>query len=383
MNRDLYTDDHEKFRETVRKFVAREVVPKLSEWDANRLIGRDVWRSAGQLGLVGLPGPPEYGGGGVSDYRFRNVIQEELARACAGSLTSSFALQDDIVLPYFISLADAGQRDRWLPGLCTGELIGALAMTESGAGSDLKGIRTAANKVSGGWRLNGSKTFITSGSQADLIVVVARTSTSTDSAFSLMVVENGMEGFTRGRKLDKLGLHGQDTAELFFSDVFVPHDNLLGEEGQGMRELMAHLPMERLSIASTAIACADAAFFWTVDYVQNRYAFGQPIADFQNTRFVLAEIATELDVTRAYVDKAITAVGRGELTAVDAAKAKFWATDVQNRATDRLLQLFGGYGYMMEYPIARAFADARVQRIYGGTNEIMKHIIGREIVGRS
>jgi alkylation response protein AidB-like acyl-CoA dehydrogenase len=379
MDRGLYTEEHEVFRQAVQQFVAREVTPKLTQWDEDRIIGRDTWLAAGRQGLLGLGAPVEYGGGGVTDYRFRNVIQEELAKACAGALVSSFALQDDILLPYFVSLGTDEQKLRWLPGLCRGELIAAIAMTEPGTGSDLRGIRTTAREVDGGWRLDGAKTFITSGIQADLVVVVARTS---DDAFSLLVVEAGTEGFSRGRKLDKIGLAAQDTAELFFDDVFVPDANLLGVAGAGLKQLMIHLPMERLSIACSAIAAADAALSWALTYVQDRTAFGQPIADFQNTRFVLAEVSTELDVTRAYLDRAVLAVNAGELSATEAAKAKWWATDVQNRAIDRLLQLFGGYGYMREYPIARAFVDARVQRIYGGTNEIMKHIIGRELVGR-
>ena len=320
---------------------------------------------------------------GWSDYRFRNVIMEEFARVGANSLSASFALQDDILIPYFTGLATPDQRQRWLAPLCAGEMIAAIAMTEPGTGSDLKGIRTTGRKVEGGWRVDGAKTFITSGIQSDIVVVVTRTDPGGGSdGFSLLVVEDGMPGFSRGRKLDKIGLPAQDTAELFFDDVFVPAENLLGSVGGGFRQLMANLPLERLSIAANAIAGADAALTWTIDYVQSRHAFGQPVADFQNTRFVLAEVATELDVTRAYVDKAVLAVGAGTLTAVEAAKAKWWASEVQNRAVDRLLQLFGGYGYMREYPIAQAFQDARVQKIYGGTNEIMKEIIGRDIIGR-
>lgn len=383
MDRGLYIAEHEAFRGTVRRYLEREVLPFLDEWEENRLISRDAWLAAGKQGIVGLSGAAEYGGGGLTDFRFRNVIIEEFAKAGANSLSSSFSLQDDILIPYFVSLATPRQRERWLAPMSVGAAIAAIAMTEPGTGSDLRAIRTSAKKVDGGWLVNGAKTFITSGYQADLVVVVARTSPDAGSdAFSLFVVEDGTPGFSRGRKLRKVGLNAQDTAELFFDDVLVPADNLLGDEGAGFRQLMQHLPLERLSIAATAIASADAALGWTVEYVQQRHAFGQPIADFQNTRFVLAEVATELDVTRAYIDKAILAVGEGRLTAVEAAKAKSWATDVQNRAIDRLLQLFGGYGYMLEFPIARAFQDARVQRIYGGTNEIMKQIIARDLVGR-
>jgi alkylation response protein AidB-like acyl-CoA dehydrogenase len=383
LKRDLYATEHDAYRETVREFVQREVAGNMARWDQQRLIDRDVWQAAGRHGIIGLGGPEECGGAGLTDYRFRNVVLEELAEAGANSLSSSFALQDDILIPYLTSLADGYQRDRWLTPMCRGEKIAAIAMTEPGTGSDLKGIRTSARKADGGWRINGAKTFITSGMQSDLVVVVARTSPAGGSdGFSLLIVEDGMAGFSRGRKLDKIGLAAQDTAELFFDDVLVPPENLLGAEGGGLRQLMHHLPLERFSIAANAIASADAAFSWAVDYVQGRHAFGQPVADFQNTRFVLAEVAMELDVTRAYVDKCLFALNKGELTAVEAAKAKAWATDVQVRTIDRLLQLFGGYGYMLEYPIARAYQDARVQKIYGGTNEIMKVIIGRDIVGR-
>jgi alkylation response protein AidB-like acyl-CoA dehydrogenase len=383
LKRDLYTPEHDAYRETVREFVQREVTGNIASWDQQRLIDRDVWLAAGRHGIIGLGGPEECGGAGLTDYRFRNIVLEELAVAAANSLSSSFSLQDDILIPYLTSLADGYQRDRWLTPMCRGEKIAAIAMTEPGTGSDLKGIRTSAQKADGGWRINGAKTFITSGIQSDLVVVVARTSPAGGSdGFSLLIVEDGMAGFSRGRKLDKVGLVAQDTAELFFDDVLVPPQNLLGAEGGGFRQLMHHLPLERFSIAANAIASADAAFSWAVEYVQGRRAFGQPVADFQNTRFVLAEVAMELDATRAYVDKCLFALNKDELTAVEAAKAKAWATDVQVRAIDRLLQLFGGYGYMLEYPIARAYQDARVQKIYGGTNEIMKVIIGRDIIGR-
>jgi long-chain-acyl-CoA dehydrogenase len=383
MDRNLFTDDHEQYRLAVREFVAREVAPNLQKWNDDGLTGRDVWLAAGKHGIIGLSGPERYGGAGLEDYRYRVVVSEELARVGATSLQTGFGVQDDILIPYVTGLGTDEQKARWLPGMCAGELIMAVAMTEPGAGSDLKGIRTAGVKVDGGWRVTGSKTFITSGIQSALVVVVAKTDPAggTD-AFTLLVVEDGMPGFTRGRKLAKLGLAAQDTAELFFDDVVVPDENVLGVVGGGFRQLMRHLPLERLSIAVGAVAASDAALGWTLDYVNRREAFGEPIADFQNSRFVLAEIATELDVTRAYVDKAVLALNDGDLSAVDAAKAKLWATEVQNRTVDRCLQLHGGYGYMMEYPIARAYADARVQKIYGGTNEIMKEIIGRDLTGR-
>jgi alkylation response protein AidB-like acyl-CoA dehydrogenase len=382
MERNLYGEDHEAFRGAVRTFVEREVTPNLERWDEDRLTGRAVWLAAGRQGIVGLSGPEECGGAGLTDFRFRNVVIEELARVGAASLQSSFSLQDDILIPYFTTLATPEQRGRWLTPMCAGEMIAAIAMTEPGAGSDLRGLRTRADKVDGGWCVNGAKTFITSGIQSDVVVVVARTDPGgSSSGFSLLVVEDGMAGFTRGRKLDKIGLFAQDTAELFFDDVFVPAENLLGQEGGGLGYLMHHLPLERFAIAAAAMAMADAALAWTLDYVKDRMAFGQRVADFQNTQFVLAEVATELDVTRAYIDKCILSLGEGRLTAVEASKAKFWASDVQVRTIDRLLQLYGGYGYMSEYAIARAYRDARVQKIYGGTNEIMKHIIARDLVG--
>jgi long-chain-acyl-CoA dehydrogenase len=355
----------------------------LAKWDEDRITGRDVWLAAGRQGVIGLAGPEECGGAGLSDFRFRNVVIEEVAKVGAASLQSSFSLQDDILIPYFTSLATAEQRQRWLAPMCAGEKIAAIAMTEPQAGSDLRGIRTRADKVAGGWKINGAKTFITSGIQSDLVVVVARTDQAGGSGgFSLLVVEDGAAGFSRGRKLDKIGMLAQDTAELFFDDVVVPAENLLGVEGAGLRYLMQHLPLERFGIAAAAIAAADAAFDWTLSYVKQREAFGQRIADFQNTQFVLAETSTELDVTRAYLDKCVMALSDGKLNAVEASKAKAWATEVQVRTIDRLLQLHGGYGYMVEYPIARAYRDARVQKIYGGTNEIMKLIIGRDLVGR-
>jgi long-chain-acyl-CoA dehydrogenase len=383
MDRDLYTEDHEQYRKVVAEFVSREVAPHLEEWDENRATGREVWLAAGRQGIVGLSGPEEYGGPGLDDIRYRMIVCEELARVGAASLASSFGLQDDILIPYVAGLGNEEQKQRWLPKMCAGEMIMAVAMTEPGTGSDLKGVRTSGVQVDGGWTINGSKTFITSGIQADAVVVVTKTDPAggTD-AFTLLVVEEGMPGFGRGRKLDKLGLKAQDTAELFFEDVFVPEANVLGKVGGGFRQLMQHLPLERLSIAMMALAASDAALAWTVKYANEREAFGQPVSTFQNSQFTLADIATELDVTRAYVDKCALAFNAGTLTAVEASKAKLWATEVQNRAVDRCLQLFGGYGYMLEYPIAKAYLDARVQKIYGGTNQIMRQIIGRDLTGR-
>jgi alkylation response protein AidB-like acyl-CoA dehydrogenase len=383
VERTLYTQDHEDFRAVMREFVDREVTPHLQTWHENHSTGRDVWLAAGKQGIIGMTWDAEHGGSGLADYRFRMVVCEELARVGASALTTSFGLQDDILAPYVVSLGTPEQKLRWLPAMAAGEYIMAIAMTEPGTGSDLKGIRTSGRRVDDGWLVGGAKTFITSGIQADGVVVVAKTDPAggTD-AFTMFVVESGMAGFSRGRKLDKIGLAAQDTAELFFDNVFVPDANVLGTVGGGFRQLMHHLPMERLSIAAQASASAMAALDWTLAYTNSRHAFGRPIADFQHTRFVLAEVATEVDVLRIFVDHCILALNRGTLTAVDAAKAKWWASDLQNRILDRCLQLFGGYGYMLEYPIGRAYVDARVQMIYGGTNEIMKEIIGRDLTGR-
>jgi alkylation response protein AidB-like acyl-CoA dehydrogenase len=384
VKRGLYLEDHEAFRGVMRNFVEREVAPHVEAWDDQGLIGRNVWHAAGEHGILGLTASREYGGAGMlHDYRFRNVVQEELNWVFASSLNSGFSLQDDIAIPYIEALGTADQCNRWLPGMIAGDLIGAIAMSEPGTGSDLQGIATSAKKVDGGWLLNGSKTFITNGIQSDLIITVARTDPNGGPhGFSLLVVERGMEGFARGRKLKKLGLRAQDTAELSFENVFVPNENLLGAEGAGFIQVMSLLPLERLSIAAGAIAATDAALATTLAYTQQRTAFKQPISDFQTSRFKLADMSTEADVTRAFVDKAVLAYNEGDLTTIDASKAKLWATEVQNRVVDECLQMHGGYGYMLEYPISRAFQDARVQKIYGGTNEIMRHIIGRDLVGR-
>jgi long-chain-acyl-CoA dehydrogenase len=382
VRRDLYEGDHEAFREVVQAYVKREVTPNQQRWEEERNVDRQAWLAAGQQAIIGLRVPEEFGGVGTDDFRYRCVVMEELARVGATSLSSGFGLQDDIAIPYIVDLGTREQKARWLPPMASGEAIGAIAMTEPGAGSDLQGIRTSAVRDVGGWVVNGAKTFITNGINSDLVIVVARTDREAGSrGFSLLVLERGMPGFTRGRKLDKIGLHAQDTAELFFDDVRVPAANLLGREGGGFVHLMERLPLERMSIAMLAVASLRAALDWTVDYTRQRKAFGQPLAAFQNTAFELAAAVTEVDVLEAYLDKAVLALNAGELTAVDAAKAKLWATEVQRRVLDRCLQLFGGYGYMAEYPIARAWADARVQTIYGGTSEIMKTIIAREVTG--
>jgi long-chain-acyl-CoA dehydrogenase len=382
VRRNLYEPDHEAFREVVQAFVKREVIPNAERWEQERSVDRQTWLAAGKQAIIGLSVPEEYGGGGTDDFRYRCVVMEELAKICATSLSSGFGLQDDIAIPYLVDLGTPEQKARWLPPMAAGEWIGAIAMTEPGAGSDLQGIRTTATRDGDHWLLNGAKTFITNGINSDLVIVVARTDPDAGSrGISLLVVERDMPGFTRGRKLDKIGLHAQDTAELFFDEVRVPAANLLGAEGGGFVHLMERLPRERMSIAIMALASLRAALDWTVSYTTQRTAFGQPVAAFQNTGFELATAVTEVDVLEAYLDKAVLELNAGTLTAVDAAKAKLWATDVQHRVLDRCLQLFGGYGFMAEYPIARAYADARVQTIYGGTSEIMKTIIARDVTG--
>jgi alkylation response protein AidB-like acyl-CoA dehydrogenase len=380
MQRDLYEPEHEMLRSTVREFAARELVPHQDKWNAEGLIDREAWRAAGSQGLLGIAVPPEYGGVGVPDFRYRLVIMEELARVGAASFNAGVSAQDDLVVPYLLDLGTPEQKQTWLPRLCDGTAIGALALSEPSAGSDLQAIRTSATPHGDGWLLSGSKTFITNGFLADVVIVFARTDASAGSrGFSLFLVDRELPGFQRGRKLEKLGLRANDTAELFFDEVELPRSALLGDAGRGFEHLMERLPRERMSIAATSLASAQAAFAWTHEYCFERQAFGRPIGDFQHNRFTLAELSTELDVACAYLDRAVIALNNGTLTAVDAAKAKWWISDLQQRVVDRCLQLHGGYGYMLEYPIARAFVDARIQPIYGGTNEIMKEIIGRDL----
>jgi len=380
MRRTVYEPEHEQFREVVREFLAREVAPHAQTWEKAGIVDRYVYQSAGKHGVIGFNVPEEFGGGGVDDFRFNAVVAEELAKAGPG--TPALTLHSDIVAPYLTSLSTQEQKQRWLPGFAAGELIGAIAMSEPGAGSDLAGIRTRAEADGDTWVLSGAKTFISSGINSDLVIVVARTSASPTRghrAFSLLVVERGMPGFTRGRNLDKVGLKSQDTAELFFDQVRVPAANVLGEVGRGFYHLMHNLPAERMSIAVSAVAGARAIFTGTLEYAKNRTAFGQPIGSFQHNRFVLAELDTELDIAQVFVDRCLEAVVAGELSAVEAAKAKWWTTELQKRVVDACVQLYGGYGYMLEFPVARAYLDARVQTIYGGTTEIMKEIIGRDL----
>lgn len=371
--------EHLAFRDMVREFVERDIVPFHAQWETDGLVDREVWRSAGKLGLLGIDVPEEYGGGGVRDFRYQAIVSEELMRV--GATGIGFALHNDVVAPYLLQLCTEEQRQRWLPGFCSGDLITAIAMTEPEAGSDLQAIRTNARRDGDSYLLTGGKTFITNGIHADLVIVVARTEPGSQGArgLSLLVVERGMPGFERGRKLDKIGMRAQDTAELFFDEVRVPAANLLGRPGRAFLHLANNLPQERLGIAAYAVAAAETAFEQTLAYCKQRTAFGQAIGGFQHVRFELAEMATQIDVARTYIDRAVAELNAGRLTAVDAAKAKWWATDVQRKVLDACVQLHGGYGYMRETPVARAFVDNRVHPIYGGTNEIMKEIIGRDL----
>jgi alkylation response protein AidB-like acyl-CoA dehydrogenase len=379
MQKDLYTADHEAFRDTARGFIERYITPHHEEWEKLGIVDRGVWLEAGKHGLLGFELPEEFGGGGVEDFRYNSVLNEELTRAGASGI--GFGLHNDVVAPYLTRLATEEQRQRWFSGFCSGELITAIAMTEPAAGSDLQGIKTNAVRDGSDWVLNGQKTFITNGINSDLVIVVARTDPDASAAkgTSLLMVERDMPGFERGRNLDKMGMHAQDTAELFFTDVRVPAANLVGEENGGFIHLMENLPQERLSIAVGAVAGAESILEQTLEYCRTRTAFGKPIGSFQNSRFVLAELATEVEVSRQYLNRAIEEHIAGRLDATDAAMAKWWTTEMQKRVVDACVQLHGGYGYMLEYPVAKAYLDVRVQTIYGGTTEIMKEIIGRSL----
>ena len=375
---DLFTSEHEDFRKTARTFYEREVVPHHDQWEQDGIVPRDLWVKAGEAGLLCFDVAEEYGGAGVDDFRYNVILSEEQTRANASG--PGFSVHTDIIVPYLSSLGTDEQKQRWLPGTVTGEIITAIAMTEPGAGSDLQGIRTTAVDKGDHYLLNGSKTFISNGINADLVIVVARTDPEAGhKGISLLVVERGMEGFERGRNLDKIGLHAQDTAELSFTDVAVPKENLLGTEGEGFIYLMMNLPQERLIIAAQALAAAEAIVEMCIDYAKTREAFGKPIGKFQHNRFLIAEMATEVRVTRAFLDECLRKHLDGNLTAVDASMAKWWATELQNKLVNQGVQLHGGYGYMMEFPIAKAYLDSRISTIYGGTTEIQKEIIGRSL----
>jgi alkylation response protein AidB-like acyl-CoA dehydrogenase len=379
VQRAILEAEHHLFRESFQAFLMQEVAPFYEQWELDGIVPREIWLKAGQQGFLGISAPEEYGGAGVTDYRFDALLVEELAYH--GFAGIGFPTQNNIVLPYLLHYATEEQKQRWLPPIVRGEIITAVAMTEPGAGSDLGSIATIARKEGDCYILNGQKTLISNGILNDLVLVAATTDPSRGQrGLSLFVVERGMSGYRRGRKLKKIGQHAQDTAELFFDDVQVPATNLLGREGHGFIYLTRQLSQERLTIAVGAIRAAEAVLEWTIAYCKERVAFGQRIADFQNTRFKLAELKTEITIGRTFIDQCILAHNRGELTADEAAMGKWWTTELQKRVADECLQLHGGYGYMQEYPIARAFVDSRVQTIYGGTTEIMKEIIGHSLL---
>lgn len=380
MKRDLYDDDHLAFADSFRTFIAKEITPHYPDWERDGIAPRELYRQAGRNGFLGMAIPEEYGGGGSTDFRFNAVLAEELAAAGIGGAGLGITLHNDITTPYFVDICTDEQKSRWLPGIASGELITAIAMTEPGTGSDLASIATTARRDGDHYVVNGAKTFITNGINSDLVIVAVKTDpTARHAGMTLLVLERGMPGFERGRNLDKIGMHSQDTAELFFDEVMVPVENRLGDEGRAFHYLTSNLAQERLSIAITGVATARAAVDWTLEYVKERRAFGTTIGHFQNTKFVLAEQHTAVDVAQAYVDQCIRALNAGTLSAADASAAKYWCTELQKKVVDACLQLFGGYGYMTEYPIARAYADARVTTIYGGTTEVMKSIIAKDM----
>jgi acyl-CoA dehydrogenase len=377
IERSLFSPEHEEFRASFRRFLEKEVVPFHAEWEERGYVDREVWAKAGANGFLCTSMPEAYGGA-AADRLYSVVIFEEVARQGVTGL--GFGLHSEIVAPYLLSYGTDAQKERYLPAMARGELIGAIAMSEPAAGSDLQGIRSTAIDEGDHFRLNGSKTFITNGWHADLVIVVAKTDPAAGAkGTSLLLVERGMPGFEKGKRLKKVGMKAQDTSELFFNDVKVPKSNLLGDLNRGFVLLMQELPWERLQIAISAVEAAQAAIDWTIDYTRDRKAFGTSVASFQTTRFKLAEMQTEVQVARVFVDKCIDLLMQDKLDTATASMAKYWCSDLQCKVIDECVQLHGGYGYMWEYPIARAWADARVQRIYGGTNEIMKEVITRSM----
>ena len=379
MSQTLYEEDHNIFRESFRKFAAQEITPNNEQWEADRKVPKELWRKAGDMGFLCMQVPEEYGGLGLKDFRYNAIVGEELVRS--GTSGVAFTLQNDITVDYIIHYGSEEQKHKYLPKMVSGEIISAIAMTEPGTGSDLQAIKTRAVLNGSTYTLNGQKTFITNGVLNDLVIVVARTDNDEDlghQGISLLLVERGTKGYETGRELEKIGMHAQDTAELFFTDVVIPKENLLGEqEGMGFIQLMQRLPQERLSIAVTAVAVCEAALELTITYCHERKAFGKEIGKFQNSRFKLAEMKTETVIARTFLDACIAEHLDEELTVEKAAMAKWWTTELQNKVVDQCLQLHGGYGYMLEYPIAKMYVDSRVQTIYGGTTEVMKEIIGR------
>jgi long-chain-acyl-CoA dehydrogenase len=379
VRRTLFEPEHEDFRQSVREFLDRHVRPRYEEFIRAKAFPRDVWIEAGKQGFLGLQVPEEFGGGGSDDYRFNIVLDEELAAESA-ALSSCFGIHTGVNFPYLVKLTTDEQKRRWLPKYCTGEIVTAIGMTEPGGGSDLAALKTTAVRDGDHFVVNGSKTFITNGFSADLVIVAARTDPAKGAkGISLFAVETGMEGFTRGRKLDKVGQEESDTAELFFENVRVPAANLIGELDRGFIHMMQHLPQERIGAAVSNIAHVTAILHETVEYAKQRKAFGQSIGSFQHNKFLLAELVTQVEVTQAFVDQCLVAFMNGELSATDAAKAKWWTAQVQSEVLDACVQLHGGYGFMNEYRVAKAWRDARVTKIWAGSNEIMKELIGREL----
>ena len=374
----IYEAEHEDFRATAKAFFEKEVVPFHDQWEKDGIVPRELWKKAGDTGLLCFDVEEEYGGPGIKDFRFNSVLHEEMAKI--GASGPGFFVHTDIIVPYISHLGTPEQKARWLPGCVSGDIITAVAMTEPGAGSDLQGVRTTAVDKGDHYLLNGSKTFISNGINADLVIVVAKTNPDAGAhGISLLVVERGMEGFERGRNLDKMGMKAQDTAELSFTDVVVPKENLLGEEGSGFVSLMTLLPQERISVASIAVAAVEKVLELSLDYARTREAFGRPIGRFQNTAFTLAEMATEAYLARLFLNDAVTQLNAGTADTVLASMAKWWTTELQKKFVDQGVQIHGGYGYMMEYPIAKAFVDSRIQTIYGGTTEVQKLIISRHL----
>jgi long-chain-acyl-CoA dehydrogenase len=379
MERVIFNEDHQAFRAIAKEYCDRSLVPRMEQFLEEKTIDRAAWLEAGKQGFLGLDVPEEYGGSSVGDYRFNAVFAEEVSKVSA-SLSSCFGIHFDCAAPYLVDLGTEEQKQRWLPKFCSGEYVAAIGMTEPSGGSDLAALKTSAKKTDGGWVVNGSKTFITNGDMADLVIVAARTDPAKGAkGITLFVIEEGMEGFARGRKLDKVGQSESGTSELFFEDVFVSADNVLGEVDRGFIHMMERLAQERVGAAVSNIAQATQILAETIDYVKQRKAFGQPVGSFQYNKFVIAELVTKAEVTQAYVDNAIVAHDEDRLTAVDAAKAKWWSAQVQNEILDACVQLHGGYGYMNEYRVARAWRDARVTKIWAGSNEIMKELIGRDL----
>jgi alkylation response protein AidB-like acyl-CoA dehydrogenase len=379
MPRNIYDDDHEALRASVREFIDRVMRPRADEMIRDKSIPRDIWQAAGKQGLFGFDIPEEFGGAGADDYRFNAVVAEEWAHFNMAT-SSCFGIHSDVCPPYIVDLGTEEQKQRWLPGIASGDLIIAIGMTEASGGSDLAALKTTAVRDGDGWVLNGSKTFITNGYQADLVIVAARTDASKGAkGITLFMVERGMEGFVNGRKLDKVGMDESDTAELFFENVRIPDENRLGDEGMGFIAMMQRLPQERIGSGVANVAHAKAILEETIQYAKDRKAFGQSIGNFQYNKFLMAELVTKIEVAEAYIDDCVIAHSKGELTAIDAAKAKWWSSQVQNDVLDACVQLHGGYGFMNEYRVGRAWRDARVTKIWAGSNEIMKELIGRDL----